>query len=148
MILHRHLFIPILAAGIMLVGCNSTSAPTPLSVTFSITNNGSSNHCGGGVGAHDVANVTLKQSVTGTETVQNCTVPTGYSRAIRVVIPENDTYDVFIYSVDYCCNPGSGCELDPAIFTRTPLVSGQDYVVHLAGCSASTLDATRSTGIF
>ena len=139
-----------LAAALLFAACGGTSQPAvkPLTVTFTITNNGSSNHCGGGVGAHDVANVTLKQSITGVETVQQGTVPTGYSRDIQVVIPQNDTYDVFVYSVNYCCNPGSGCVLDPAIFMHTPLVSGQSYVVNLAGGTASTLDSAHSTGIF
>jgi hypothetical protein len=149
MALQRSRFFPSLASAVLFAACGPTiPVVAPLTVTFAITNNGSSNHCGGGVGAHDVDNVTLKQSITGVETVQHGTVPSGYTRDIPVIIPKDDTYDVFVYAVDYCCNPGSGCVLDPAIFMHTPLAAGQTYVVNLAGGTASTLGTAHSTGSF
>jgi hypothetical protein len=90
----------------------------------------------------------LKQSITGIETSQDCTVPSGYSININVIIPANDTYNVFINSENYCCNPGSGCAMDHAIFMNIPLVSGSTYNVNLSGDSTSKLDSIPSSGIF
>ena len=142
---------PVLVAAMTaMAGCGGSSdaTPPPLSVTFSITNNGQSSHCGGSAVPWAVASITLKQSTTGAESTQADAVPSGYSRSIDVVIPANDTYDVFINSESYCCNPGSGCTYDSAIFRTTPLVSGSTHVIDLAGGSASTFDSTASTGIF
>jgi hypothetical protein len=131
-------------------GCGGSSdvAPPPPSVTFSISNNGLSSHCGGSAVPWGVASITLKQSVTGVESTQGGTVPSGYSRDIAVLIPANDTYDVFINSESYCCNPGSGCAFDSAIFKKTSLVSGSTHTIALSGGTASTFDSTPSTGIF
>lgn len=143
--------LPVLvAAALAVAGCGEGPAAPPAlpTVTFSITNNGQSSHCGGSGNPWAVAGITLKQSTTGVESTQGVTVPSGYSRDLAVVIPASGTYDVFINSESYCCNPGSGCVSDSAVFMRTLLVSGSTHTIILAGGSASTLDSTPSTGIF
>jgi hypothetical protein len=130
-------------------GCNNnptaaTATPTPNYVTFNITNNGFYHWNSSTTYTGPVTSVCLTRNSTGTSYSQTCSIPTGTSSNVNVVIPADDTYTVNVYS-NAITNIGFNRS---ATFNTFSFTRGTTYTVNLAGGSASTLNTTPSSGDF